>query len=53
MEVPLILGSLMPEHPAIDYFGVWQRYRKVIDANYRLLEVVDMVNVLETWEARG
>jgi Methyltransferase domain len=21
-------------HPAIDYFGVWQRYRKVIDANY-------------------
>ena len=22
------------EHPAIDYFGVWQRYRKVIDANY-------------------
>lgn len=24
----------MSEHPAIDYFGVWQRYRKVIDANY-------------------
>ena len=23
----------MSEHPATDYFGVWQRYRKVIDAN--------------------
>ena len=34
MEVPPILGSFMSEHPATDYFGVWQRYRKVIDANY-------------------
>ncbi len=24
----------MSEHPATDYFGVWQRYRTVIDANY-------------------
>jgi len=34
MEVPPIPGSLMSEHPVTDYFGVWQRYRKVIDANY-------------------
>ena len=32
MEVLPILGSLMSEHPATDYFDVWQRYRKVIDA---------------------
>ena len=32
MEVPPILVSLMSEHPATDYFDVWQRYRKVIDA---------------------
>ena len=24
----------MSEHPATDYFGVWQRYRKVSDANF-------------------